>query len=82
VARALVGEPAIVWADEPTGNLDTHTAQTVLDLLWELNDGGQTLVVVTHDPAIGQSAGRIVDMRDGLVISDRYGEKRRVQASR
>lgn len=82
VARALVTEPSIVWADEPTGNLDTHTAQTVLDLLWELNDHGQTLIVVTHDPSIGDSAGRIVQMRDGSIIDDRIQEKRRVEASR
>lgn len=82
VARALVTEPSIVWADEPTGNLDTHTAQAVLDLLWELNEHGQTLIVVTHDPAIGESAGRIVQMRDGSIIDDRLQDKRRVEASR
>lgn len=82
VARALVTEPSIVWADEPTGNLDTHTAQTVLDLLWELNEHGQTLIVVTHDPAIGESAGRVVQMRDGSIIADRPQDKRRVEASR
>jgi len=82
VARALVTEPAIVWADEPTGNLDTHTAQDVLDLMWELNDHGQTLILVTHDPAIGEAAQRVVQMRDGLVVGDATQEKRRVVASR
>jgi putative ABC transport system ATP-binding protein len=82
IARALVTEPAIVWADEPTGNLDTHTAQAVLDLLWELNDHGQTLVLVTHDPAIGEAAGRVVHMRDGHIVADYVQEKRRVVASR
>lgn len=82
VARALVGEPAIVWADEPTGNLDTQTAQKVLDLLWELNDHGQTLIVVTHDPAIGSATGRIVHMRDGCIIDEERRQKRRVESSR
>ena len=82
VARALVAQPAIVWADEPTGNLDTQTAAAVLDLLWELNDQGQTLIVVTHDPAIGEAAGRLVRMRDGCIIDDTTGTRRPVDASR
>lgn len=79
IARALVGKPAIVWADEPTGNLDTQTAQAVLDLLWELNDQGQTLVLVTHDPTIGNAAGRIVHMLDGEITSDVVGRKEPVK---
>lgn len=82
IARALVGEPSVVWADEPTGNLDTQTAQSILDLLWDLNDHGQTLILVTHDPAIGEAAGRVVRMRDGYIISDDLGSKHRVQSSR
>jgi len=70
VARALVGEPAIVWADEPTGNLDTETAESVLDLLGDVHAGGQTLVVVTHDEAIGQSGTRLVQVEDGRVAYD------------
>jgi putative ABC transport system ATP-binding protein len=70
IARALVAEPALVWADEPTGNLDSEMAASVMDLLREVNDAGQSLVVVTHDPAIGASAPRLVRMRDGLVVSD------------
>jgi putative ABC transport system ATP-binding protein len=69
IARALAGEPAIVWADEPTGNLDTETAGTIMDLLRELNDHGLSIVVVTHDPGIGKSAGRLVTMRDGNIVS-------------
>jgi len=71
VARALVGRPAIVWADEPTGNLDSTMARSVMDLLRELNrEEEQTIVLVTHDAAIGASAGRIVRMRDGRLEAD------------
>jgi putative ABC transport system ATP-binding protein len=69
VARALAGEPAIVWADEPTGNLDSETAGQVMDLLHELNREGLTLVLVTHDPAIGATASRLIRMRDGEIES-------------
>jgi putative ABC transport system ATP-binding protein len=69
IARALAGKPSIVWADEPTGNLDTETAGSVMELLKELNDEGLTVVLVTHDPAIGAIAGRLIRMRDGLIES-------------
>jgi putative ABC transport system ATP-binding protein len=71
VARALASRPAIVWADEPTGNLDTQMAEQVIALLHELNrEDGQTIVLVTHDPGIGESAGRLVRMRDGRLVGD------------
>ena len=71
IARALVGRPAIVWADEPTGNLDTKMATQIMDLLRELNaTDGQTIVLVTHDSGIGESCGRVVRMRDGRLVSD------------
>jgi putative ABC transport system ATP-binding protein len=71
IARALAARPAIVWADEPTGNLDTAMADQVVALLHELNrEEGQTIVLVTHDPAIGGSAGRVVRMRDGHLVGD------------
>ena len=70
IARALAGSPAIVWADEPTGNLDTETASSIMDLLIELNENGLTLVLVTHDPSIGEMAGRLVRMRDGAIHSE------------
>jgi putative ABC transport system ATP-binding protein len=71
IARALVGRPAIVWADEPTGNLDSAMAVQVMDLLVELNrEDGQTIVLVTHDSAIGERVPRLVRMRDGQLVDD------------
>jgi putative ABC transport system ATP-binding protein len=71
IARALVARPAIVWADEPTGNLDTAMAAQVMELLLQLNaEEGQTIVLVTHDPSIGTAAQRLVRMRDGMLDSD------------
>src|SRR5512135_681614 len=76
VARSLVNEPAIVWADEPTGNLDSEAANDVLGLMRQLNrERGQTLVVVTHDPDIGRLCDRIVRMRDGLIVEDGRGRE-------
>jgi len=69
IARALAGKPAIVWADEPTGNLDSETAMSVMDLLRELNAEGLTLVLVTHDASIGSTANKIIRMRDGAIES-------------
>ena len=70
IARALAGSPQIVWADEPTGNLDTETAAAVLDLLRELNEGGLTVMLVTHDEGIGASAARRIVVRDGEIVND------------
>jgi putative ABC transport system ATP-binding protein len=70
IARALAADPAIVWADEPTGNLDSETAWSIMELFGELNSDGLTLVLVTHDAAIGSTARRIVQMRDGLIESE------------
>ncbi|HMN97869.1 MAG TPA: ABC transporter ATP-binding protein [Miltoncostaeaceae bacterium] len=70
IARALVAEPELIWADEPTGNLDSETAAEVMDLLREVHDAGQSLVIVTHDPGIGASAPRLIRMRDGRVVAD------------
>jgi putative ABC transport system ATP-binding protein len=70
VARALAGRPQIVWADEPTGNLDSETAGAVMQLLKELHQEGLTLVLVTHDDEIGSSAQRRIVVRDGVVVAD------------
>ncbi len=69
VARALVTEPAVVWADEPTGNLDSATASAVLELFHEVNGNGQTMVVVTHDADIGATADRVLEVHDGIVVN-------------
>ncbi|MBM3933825.1 MAG: ABC transporter ATP-binding protein [SAR202 cluster bacterium] len=77
IARALVNEPAIVWADEPTGNLDSETSKDIMDLMCRLNEEKrQTFVVVTHDPAVGSRAARIIRMRDGKIESDDSNHKR------
>ncbi len=69
IARALVNQPDIVWADEPTGNLDSETSREVLDLILRLNrDNGQTFVLVTHDPGVGRLADYVIQMRDGRIV--------------
>jgi putative ABC transport system ATP-binding protein len=70
IARALAGKPSIVWADEPTGNLDSETAVSVMDLLAELHGEGLTLVLVTHDRGVASSADRLVTVRDGSIVAD------------
>lgn len=70
IARALVNEPALILADEPTGELDSHTAGTVLELLGALNARGQTLIVVTHSEAVWSRARRVIRLADGRVVSD------------
>jgi putative ABC transport system ATP-binding protein len=70
IARALAGQPRVVWADEPTGALDSESAEEVMVLMRELHDDGLTLVLVTHDPAVGAQAQRMIRMRDGVIVSD------------
>jgi putative ABC transport system ATP-binding protein len=67
VARALVHRPAVVWADEPTGNLDSEATESVMGLLVRMNREGQTIVLVTHNPLVAERADRIIKMRDGLI---------------
>jgi putative ABC transport system ATP-binding protein len=68
IARSLVNDPAIVWADEPTGNLDSKNSREIMDLLMKLNkENNQTFVIVTHDPKVGQRCSRMVEMESGLI---------------
>ncbi len=71
IARALANRPAIVWADEPTGDLDSETATDIMDLLLRLNvEAGLTFILVTHDRQVGARCGRMVRMRDGLIENE------------
>ena len=70
IARALVGEPAVILADEPTGSLDSHTSREVLSLLQKIHEAGNTVVLITHDNSIAVQAQRIIRLEDGRVIYD------------
>jgi ABC-type lipoprotein export system ATPase subunit len=71
IARALVNDPAIIWADEPTGALDSKTAEEIMDLMRDLNQRANlTFVLVTHDHGVGQRCDRIVRMRDGMIVGE------------
>jgi putative ABC transport system ATP-binding protein len=75
IARALVNDPAIIIADEPTGNLDSRTSGEIMELFCRLNSDGRIVIMVTHDPDIAAYAGRIIQVRDGSIISDGAAKK-------
>lgn len=81
IARALVTNPAIVLADEPTGNLDSKTGEEIMQLFHELNDQGVTLIVVTHEPDIAQHCSRSITLRDGRIVEDKFHERLAVAAA-
>jgi putative ABC transport system ATP-binding protein len=75
IARAIVNSPAILLADEPTGNLDSKTGEEIMDIFSRLNREGATLILVTHETHVAQCARRIIHMRDGLIIGDTVQEE-------
>jgi putative ABC transport system ATP-binding protein len=79
IARALVTSPALLLADEPTGNLDSRTSVEIMGIFQDLNDEGKTVVLITHEPDIAQHAKRIVHVRDGLIQQDERIEQHRVE---
>ena len=78
IARALVTNPAILLADEPTGNLDSRTSEEIMGIFQQLNDDGKTVVLITHEPDIAQFAKRIVHVRDGRIQDDKRNQQKRV----
>jgi putative ABC transport system ATP-binding protein len=70
IARAVVMDPSILLADEPTGNLDTHSGKEIIELIEEMNRGGLTVILVTHDPSIGERAKRRILLRDGNIVEE------------
>ena len=75
IARALVNNPSIILADEPTGNLDSTTSDEIMEVLYKIHAGGNTIVLVTHEVDIANHAHRIVRLKDGIIESDKIGEK-------
>lgn len=76
IARALINDPAIILADEPTGNLDSRTSSEIMDVFRSLNEEGKLIVLITHEPDIADQARRVITMRDGQILSDRaVGQK-------
>jgi putative ABC transport system ATP-binding protein len=80
IARALVCEPAVIFADEPTGNLDSKSGNTVMGILQRLNDQGHTIILVTHEMDTANHAKRIIRLRDGAIVSDEPVTKRTIAA--
>ncbi|HKL42798.1 MAG TPA: ABC transporter ATP-binding protein [Clostridia bacterium] len=70
IARALVNEPSIILADEPTGNLDSKTTEDILELFKELNRMGKTIIIITHEDNVAETANRMITLKDGIIISD------------
>lgn len=77
IARAVVNHPSIIFADEPTGNLDSKSGQQIMEILEDLNDKGHTIILVTHEKYTSEMAERIIQLRDGKIVSDKMVDHRR-----
>lgn len=75
IARALVNNPSLILADEPTGNLDTKTGEVVLKTFKELNEQGRTIILITHEADVAKHAKRVIQIRDGIIISDKINHR-------
>lgn len=78
IARALVNQPAVIFADEPTGNLDSKSGVQIMEILQKLNDAGNTIILVTHETFTAEHAERIIRVRDGQIVGDELVKERRV----
>lgn len=81
IARSLINDPLILLADEPTGNLDTATGETILGIFDKLRDQGKTILIVTHEPDVAARCDRMITLRDGMVIDDVHNSRRSVERS-
>jgi len=79
IARALVNDPAIILADEPTGNLDSKTGDLVLETFQKLNGQGRTVIIITHEPYVAEHADRILVIKDGMLVEDRDNRAQRIK---
>lgn len=77
IARAIVNHPSVIFADEPTGNLDSKSGQQVMEILQDLNEGGRTIILVTHEKYTSEMAGRVIQLKDGKIVSDKIVDHRR-----
>lgn len=78
IARALINDPKVIFADEPTGNLDSKSGQQIIEILQRLNDEGRTIILVTHETFAAEAAKRIISLKDGEIVNDKPVEHRRI----
>jgi len=78
IARAIVNNPSVIFADEPTGNLDSKSGQQIMEILQDLNERGHTIILVTHEQYTAEMAKRIIKLKDGQIVSDEVVKERKI----